>query len=183
MVRTGERDYNSVLMRIQGKNPDVIVIINASVEGGYVVKQAKRLGIKAQLLGGMNLYSSETLTSAGEDAEGLYAVAYQFDPKFGTPKMKEFSANFEKRFGGFPPIITAVAFDAVMLYAEAAKQGAKSSDDIKKVVQGIKNYEGVSGTISFDSWSENMPTHRIMLVKGGQFVEDHVFEKFSEKDM
>ncbi len=182
-VRPGERDYSSVLMRINGAKPDAIAVVQTSVEGGYVAKYMKRLAIQSKLLGGMNLYSAETLTTGGTDCEGMYVVGYQFDPEKGTPAMKTFAQKFEKKYNaGFPNIISAVAYDAVMLYAKALENGAKTSDQIYEFLRNkLGSYEGVSGTVVFDSFSENMPTHRILQVKDGKFVEVHRFAKFTEK--
>jgi branched-chain amino acid transport system substrate-binding protein len=183
-VRPGERDYSSVLMRINNAKPDAIAVVQTSVEGGYVAKYIKRLGIQSKFLGGMNLYSAETLTTGGGDCEGMYVVGYQFDPENGTAAMKNFSKKFEKKYNaGFPNIISAVAYDAVMLYAKALENNAKTPDQIYDFFRKkLGRYEGVSGTIVFDSFSENMPTHRILQVKDGKFVEVHQFAKFTEKD-
>ena len=182
-VRPGEREYSSVLMRANAKTPDVIAIIQTSVDAGYTVKQARRLGIKAKLLGATALYSSETLTTAGPDSEGLYAVAYQFDPQTGNASMKAFGEKYNNKYQGFPPIYSAAAYDSIMLYAEAMKKGAKTSDEIKNFLRNVKNYEGISGTITIDSYSEAAATHRVLEVKGGEFKEIYLFKKFSEQDM
>ena len=182
-VRPGEREYSSVLMKVNAKKPDMIAIIQTSVDAGYTVKQSKRLGIKAKLLGATALYSSETLTTAGPDAEGLYAVAYQFDPERGAPNMKAFGDNYNKKYSGFPPIYSAAAYDSIMLYAKAMESGANTTDDIYKFFRTIKNYEGVSGTITIDQYSEASAIHRVLQVKGGEFKEVHQFKQFTEKDM
>ncbi len=182
-VRPGEREYSSVIMRVHAKNPEIIVIVQTGVDAGYTVKQAKRLGIKAVLLGSGALYSSETLTTAGEEADGLYALAYQYDPENGTPMMKAFAQNYNKKYGGFPPIFAAAPYDAIMIYADAVKKGARTSDEIKKFFRSVKDYEGVSGTINFDSLSEAMPAHRMMVVKGSVFHEVYRFDRFPEKDL
>jgi branched-chain amino acid transport system substrate-binding protein len=182
-VRPGEREYSSVLIRANAKTPEVIAIIQTSVDAGYTVKQAKRLGIKAKLLGATALYSSETITTAGPDAEGLFAVAYQFEPKTGTPAMRAFGEKYKNKYEGFPPIYSAAAYDAIMLYAEAVKAGAKTSEEIKNFFRGVKNYEGVAGTLTFDSHSEASASHRVLEVKGGDFKVVHEFKKFSETEM
>jgi ABC-type branched-subunit amino acid transport system substrate-binding protein len=114
----------------------------------------------------------------------VYVVGYPFDPENGTAAMKNFSKKFEKKYNaGFPNIISAVAYDAVMLYAKALENNAKTPDQIYDFFRKkLGRYEGVSGTIVFDSFSENMPTHRILQVKDGKFVEVHQFAKFTEKD-
>jgi branched-chain amino acid transport system substrate-binding protein len=182
-VRPGEREYSSVLIRANAKTPEVIAIIQTSVDAGYTVKQAKRLGIKAKLLGATALYSSETVTTAGPDAEGLFAIAYQFEPKTGTPAMRAFGEKYKNKYDGFPPIYSAAAYDSIMLYAEAVKTGAKTSEEIKNFFRGVKNYEGVAGTLTFDSFSEASASHRVLEVKGGEFKVVHEFKKFSEADM
>ena len=114
----------------------------------------------------------------------MFAVGYQYDPENGTAKMKHFAEKFEKKYGGFPSIISANAYDAVMLYAEALKGGARSSAEIKEYLRNkLGEYEGVSGTIAFDKYSENMPTHRMLQVRDGEFVEVHRFKPFSEEEM
>lgn len=181
-VRPGEREYSSVLTKVNAKQPDVIAIIQTSVDAGYTVKQARRLGIKANLLGATALYSSETLSTAGSDAEGLAAVAYEFDPVLGNAAMKSFGENYSKRYGGFPPIYAASAYDSIMLYAQAAKKGLTDTAQLFKAMREIKDYQGVSGTISFDQYSEADAQHRVLAVQNGVFKEVHRFGKFTDKE-
>ena len=71
-----------------------------------------------------------------------------------------------------------------MLYwLSVTKGGAKSSDEIRTFLRGIKDYEGVTGAISFDKFSENMPTHRMVEVKNGKFIEVHQFKKFTDAEL
>jgi len=182
-VRPGEREYSSVLTKVNAKEPEVIAIIQTSVDAGYTVKQSKRLGIKTKLVGATALYSSETLETAGGDAEGLYAVAYAFDPKIGTAAMKNFSDNYNKKYGGFPPIYAAAAYDSIMLYAKAAEQGQTSTDKLYTFMRNIKGYEGVSGTITMDRYSEVSASHRVLAVQQGDFKEVYRFDKFTEEEM
>ncbi len=182
-VRPGEREYSSVLTKVNAKEPDVIAIIQTSVDAGYTVKQAKRLGIKAKLVGATALYSSETLETAGSDAEGLYAVAYAFDPKIGTAAMKNFSDRYNKKYGGFPPIYSAAAYDSIMLYAKAAEQGQTSTEKLYQFLRNVKAYEGVSGTITMDNASEVAAIHRVLAVQGDNFKEVFRFDRFTEEEM
>jgi branched-chain amino acid transport system substrate-binding protein len=181
-VRPGEREYSSALTKINTKKPDVIVIIQTSVDAGYTVKQARRLGIQANLLGATALYSSETLSTAGSDAEGLSAVAYEFDPVLGNSAMKNFGDNYNKRYGGFPPIYAAAAYDSIMIYAKAVEKKLTDTERLFNFMRGIEGYEGVSGTISFDRYSEADAMHRVMYVQNGKFKEVHRFGKFTENE-
>lgn len=181
-VRPGEREYSSVLTKVGAKNPDVLVVIQTSVDAGYTVKQARRLGIKSHIVGATALYSSETLTTAGAAAEGLCAIAYEFDPVLGTTAMKNFSDSYNKRYGGFPPIYAAAAYDSIMIYAKAASQGLTSSEEIFNYMRNMDGYEGVSGTIVFDKYSEADAIHRVMRVENGEFKEAYRFSRFAEDE-
>jgi len=183
-VRPGERDFSSVLMKLNDKKPDILVVVNLAVDSGSIVKQARRLGIKAEsILGISALYSSEFLTTAGTDAEGISVLAYQFDPEEGTPQMKSFAQNYNKKYGGFAPVYAAAAYDSLMLYAEAMKKGVRTGLEIKNFFRNVQNYEGVSGIINFDSDSEAMPTHRVLVIRGGTYKEVRRYKQFSESEM
>lgn len=111
-----------------------------------------------------------TFEIAGDAIEGVKSAYYVFDPN-GTERMKSFSKKYKDKFGVLPSVYSAYSYDSVMLYAAALKAGAKTGPKIKDYYYSLKDFEGVSGPITFDKDGVNMAPPVIREVKSGKFVD------------
>ncbi|MBI3032786.1 ABC transporter substrate-binding protein [Candidatus Woesearchaeota archaeon] len=168
----GENDFKTQLTKINTKNPDVIYL--AGQEPEYAIKQIKELGITAQLLGPLTIETPQLLKTAGQAAEGIYYSYPLFDPYEGTEKMKQFNQLYHSKFGEDAEGYAAYGYDATMVIADALKQ-CEQNDTlticIRDYLYHIKNYEGVTGNISFDEYGEVIQPLTVKTVKDGQFVK------------
>ncbi|MFH1687517.1 MAG: penicillin-binding protein activator [bacterium] len=87
-------------------------------------------------------------------------------PFLGTgnsPEYHQFAAAYDARYGGRPPRLACLGFDAVRLLAEAVKDGPRSRRAIAERLGQTNGYAGASGNITFGRYGENlvMPLYRI----------------------
>ena len=66
-----EKDFKPYLSKIKELNPDVIFAAGYYNEAASIVRQAKELGIKSQILGEEGFDSPKFLEIAGASAEGV----------------------------------------------------------------------------------------------------------------
>ncbi|HEX7547878.1 MAG TPA: ABC transporter substrate-binding protein, partial [Candidatus Methylomirabilis sp.] len=101
---TADKDYRAQLTKIKQANPEAIYMPNYPQEIPLALQQSYDLGIKAVILGD-NSYIPFALASNTDPkaSEGVY-FPYGIDPS--DPKLKEFSAQYEKKFG-YPAITQA----------------------------------------------------------------------------
>ncbi len=166
----GATDYRTQLTKIRAQNPDMIYFGGHANECGRAIKQGKELGIKASWIGTVATNAPETVKIAGEAAEGLYAVAFPYDPVGGTPKMKEFGQRFKTKHGVIPTIYSANSYIAALLFARAIERGAKTGPEISKFLLTIKDWDTIIGRISIDKDGMVDLPCRFLVVKGGNFI-------------
>ena len=166
----GATDFRTQLTKIRAQRPDLVYFGGHANECGRAIKQAKELGVKAEWIGTVAINAPETLSIAGDAAEGLIAVAFPYDPVSGTPKMKEFAKQFKERHGILPTIYSANSYIAGLLYAKALWSGARTSTEIKDYLYTVKDWDTIVGRISFDKDGMVDLPCRYLVVKGGRFV-------------
>jgi branched-chain amino acid transport system substrate-binding protein len=141
-------DFLSILTSIKAKQPNVVFYGGMDPQGAPMAKQMQSLGLKATLLGGDGLQTSNFLKLAGTDAKGVTASSPGV-PVESMPGGKEFQQKFTAKYGQIE-IYAPYAYDAVMVMVEAMKK-ADSSDPAKYLpALATVKYEGVTGPISFD---------------------------------
>jgi branched-chain amino acid transport system substrate-binding protein len=143
-----ETDFNAILTRIKGKNPDLVFFAGMDGQGAAMVQQVKNLGLAAQFMGGDGIYTPDFTKLAGNFAEGTVA-SLPGAPLAKMPKGPDFQKHFEAKYGPIQ-LYGAYNYDAVMVMADAMKRA--NSVDPKVYVKEMKtaNWPGVTTTISFD---------------------------------
>ncbi|MFO7171764.1 MAG: ABC transporter substrate-binding protein [Bacillota bacterium] len=167
----GEKDFGPLLTRIREKNPDLIYVVAYAAEGSVLVRQAKALGITAQLLGTEGLDSTEQfLKVAGEAAEGVI-ITTNLNRDDTRDVARNFIANFKQKYGVEPDMVGASTYDAVKVLADAIKRaGSTDPDKLADAIRSTKDFEAVTGTIKgYTDKGEVMKTVQLQIVKDGAF--------------
>jgi branched-chain amino acid transport system substrate-binding protein len=161
------RDLRAQLTKIKAANPDVIYFIGYT-EGVVVgLKQAKELGITAQMLGGDAWDDPNLAKEAGSAAEGsIYGMV-------ASPLTEEFKAAMKEKTGKDDlTICSPQAYDAMNILAEVMKKVGTDSTAIKNALYKVQDYDGVSGVISFDANGDVSEAKYIFkIIRGGKAVE------------
>jgi branched-chain amino acid transport system substrate-binding protein len=108
-----ETDFMSLLTSLKHSKADAIFYAGTAVQSASLVKQMRRLGLKAAFFSGDMSYSDFFLKSAKQAAEGSF-VSIAGVPLNKMPGHQKFTENYIKRYG------------AVQLYAPYAYDGAKA---------------------------------------------------------
>jgi branched-chain amino acid transport system substrate-binding protein len=175
----GEKEFNPILTRIKGLEPDLIYMVAYASEGAQIVMQAKSLGIKAQILGTEGIDSTKQFLGVAKEAAEGVIITTNLNRDDERPVAKNFFANFKKAYGVDPDMVAASTYDAVCVLANALKQ-AKSTDPdkIRDAIAATKNFEAVTGTIQgYTAGGEVLKTVQVQKVQGGSF---HYFNKITD---
>ena len=148
----GVADFRTQLSKLIVTQPDAFFFPTMPKEGGKILKQAKELGLKAQIFGADAWSIKELLDGAGETANG---VLYTMPAQYEGPEYCEFARSFETRHGQKPDVNAAGAYDAVKIAALVMENVLKSGlpltgDNIKNEMAKIKGYKGATGDTTFD---------------------------------
>jgi branched-chain amino acid transport system substrate-binding protein len=169
----GEKDFRPYLTTIKEGNPDVIFAAGYYNEAASIVRQAKELGIKSQILGEEGFDSPKFLEIAGDAAEGVM-IATNLNRDDPRPLVQNFLKNYRKDYGQDADMVGASSYDAFMILVSAIKKAGTDPKAIKKALLGTKDYNGLTGMISRFVQGEVVKPVQIQVVKGGKFRQEAV---------
>ena len=166
----GQADYKAQLTKIASLAPDAVLCSALYNEGGVILAQARKMGLKVPFVGGNGFNSPKVIEIAKEAAEGLIVATPWFGEK-NDPKVKAFVAKYEKAYGKKPDQFAAQAYDAFYIMTNALK-AAGTADRVKlrDALAATRNFQGVVGKFSFDAERDVVMTPSVLVVKGGKFA-------------
>jgi branched-chain amino acid transport system substrate-binding protein len=166
----GQADYKAQLTKIASLKPDAVFCSALYNEGGVILAQARKMGLKVPFVGGNGFNSPQVIEIAKEAAEGLIVATPWFGEK-NDPKVKAFVTKYEKAYGKKPDQFAAQAYDAFYIMTNALKAaGTADRGKLRDALAATKNFQGVVGKFSFDAERDVVMTPSVLIVKGGKFT-------------
>ena len=145
-----DTDFQAALTKFKGKDFDALVVPGYYTEAVKIVNQARGMGIDKPIVGGDGFNSEEFISQATPAAAtNVYYVSGYSTSGDMTAKAKKFLEAYKAKYNEEPSMFSALAYDSVYMVAEASK-GAKNSVDIKENLAKLKDFEGVTGSITMD---------------------------------
>ncbi len=143
-------DFSALITKISIKKPDVIYIPDYYNKAALIARQIREKGLKSIMVGGDGWDSPELLKIAGDALTGCYFTNH-YSPERKEPVAEAFVKRYKAKHGVLPDAFAALSYDATMILLKAIDRAKKpTQNEIIQVLSGLKNYKGVTGTISFD---------------------------------
>ncbi len=175
----GDRDFKAQLTKIKGANPDLIFIPGYTPETAPAAAQARQLGMNQRIVGVYGDMDPEYAKLAGKAAEG-HLIAGEYDENYDTPKNKKFRKNYFKQAeAAKEPVnimFAALLYDATSLALEGMKKNGPTSEGIKKFLTELKDFDGVTGKLSFNKTNDVVRSGAesgvyLFEIKDGKYVQ------------
>jgi branched-chain amino acid transport system substrate-binding protein len=144
----GSQDLSPFVTYFKQRNAEVVFVAGTGASGDDFLREARRQGLAAYLVGGDGW---TVLASDTSNAEGVY-VGAPFTADDKRPAAHRFVERFEKRYGMTPDGNAALAYDATMLLADAVTHVGGDRRRIRDYLAelGVHGaYAGVTGPIAF----------------------------------
>jgi branched-chain amino acid transport system substrate-binding protein len=179
-----EIDYSSALETIKAADSQVVYLPCSAKEGLAIVTQAKSMGITATFLGTDLWHEEIMITDGGNAAEGMIFTTF-FDAESSlNPKTEEFLTAYHKKYGAdkTPESAVAFGFDAYLLALDAIERQlnvAKGTGDdtcLREILQQTKQFEGATGSITFDANGDPIKSVVFIAVENGEFIYKYTTE-------
>jgi len=170
-IQTGDQDFSAQIAAIKAKKPDLIYAPNYYAEDALLARQSKSLGLQVPILTGDGAQVPELITLGGPAVNGMYFTAHFHRDQAATALARDFRQAFEethkKELGAF----AALGADSYFLLLHAMTQ-AKSLDgtQIAQVLAEVKDFPGVSGSITMDPSHNPIKGVVIIKVDKGKFI-------------
>ncbi|MFC6171656.1 ABC transporter substrate-binding protein [Loigolactobacillus jiayinensis] len=163
--QAGDKDFQALLTKMKGKNFDAIFVPGYYSEAGLIVKQARQMGITQPILGADGFADPKLVKIAGkENATNIYYTTH-FDAKANNnAKAAAYMALYKKTYHEQAGTFDALAYDATYMIKQAIED--QKSADSTKIATGLanlKNFKGVTGTITMDK--KHNPQKQVIISK------------------
>lgn len=165
----GSTDFSTVLTKIKGNEPDAIFIGGFYNEAALIVQQAERVNLDTDFIGVDSLYSEALIELGGQSVEGLKLIGFFFADG-ENEKAKQFAEQFQSKYNSKPDTYAAYAYVATSLIIDAIKANGEDREGVKTFLDQVKNYEGATGTLSFDENGDVITVPAKLEIKDGQFT-------------
>jgi branched-chain amino acid transport system substrate-binding protein len=147
-INVGEKDFSALVTRFRQQGVEVVMFGGLHTEAGLLARQMRGAGVKAVLVGGDGITSTEFASIAGDAGEGTL-MSYGPDPT-----KRPGAADVVKRFAAKkinPEAYTLYSYASVQVIKQAV-EAAKSLDPKKvaEVISSGRTFETVLGPLSFD---------------------------------
>jgi branched-chain amino acid transport system substrate-binding protein len=164
----GDTEFRPQLTAIRTSKPQVLFVPGFYTDVGQIANQARDLGLTVPLVGGDGWDSPVVIQIGGKAIEGSYFSDHYFvgDTR---PVVQKFVNEYQKRHGKKPEATAALGYDALHIWANAAKR-ANSLDKkaIRDQIAATKDYVGVSGTISMGADRNPIKPVAMIKIENGQ---------------
>lgn len=160
---SGDTEFRPQLTAIRSASPKAVFIPGFYTEVGQIAIQARDLGITVPLVGGDGWDSPAVIQIGGKAIEGSYFSDHYFVGD-SRPVVQKFVAEYKKRHGGNPEATAALGYDALHIWADAAKRaGSLDRKAVRDQIAQTKDYEGVAGKITMGP--DRNPIKPIAMIK------------------
>lgn len=166
-ITPGEKDYSALVSRMKAAKVDILYFGGYHQEAGLIVRQSRAQGLKAPLMSGDSLMTSEFWAITGKDGNGTL-MTFSPDPR-QSESAKAVVAKFKKQ--GFEPEgYTLYTYAAVQVLADAfTKAGGTAFKDVAPLLKKEK-FSTVMGPLSFDAKGDVMaPGYVVYEWKDGKY--------------
>ncbi len=155
---TEERaNFAPMIIPMKARNPDLVYFGGIYYQGGLLLKQMREKGVKAAFMGPDGLDSSEMVKITGAQVIGSYYTTVAGPPD-AYPETAAFAKKFKQRFGKEVESFGMYGYDAAQVGLKAIEQAIQANGgkkpsraEVSAAVRKLKNFKGVTGSITFDN--------------------------------
>lgn len=165
----GERAFERQLDRLAKADPEAVVIWGNAADAAAVVRVIRDRGMSVRVFGCDRLASQAFLRAAGDAAEGVVAVASE-DPTSQNERRRAFVEAFKQHFGHEPETFAAHGYDGTNILVKAIRKAGLNRARIRDALYEFKQYDGVTGPITFDATLNDVGPVYLATVKDGAFT-------------
>ncbi|MCO6541041.1 MAG: ABC transporter substrate-binding protein [Lactobacillus sp.] len=170
----GDKDFNAVLTSFKSKNVDAIYVPGYYSEVGLIIKQARQAGIKVPIIGTDGMADPKLAKIAGaQNASNVYyTTPFSIIQAQKSTTARRFMTAYHKRYHQEAPTFSALAYDSVYMIKNAIEK--ENSADSTKIAAGlakVKNYKGVTGSITIDKHHNATKPIAIESLKNGKVAD------------
>ena len=166
----GDKDFKPQLLGIKDSGAETIFMWGLYTEAALIAKQARQLGINAQLFGASGMAALKLIELGGDAAQGL-VLTQSFLPSSPDERVKSFVDKYKAKHGETPIPHAAQAYDTVYILADAAKRANTDAPAaLRDAIAKTSGLKLVTGDPKFNDRGDDIGKRvLITVIKGDRF--------------
>lgn len=164
------RDFRTHIQKAVGAtSPDGLFLLGYPTDMGTNLKQMAEMGLGTRGFAPNSFEGEEIIKIAGSAADG---VVYVYPVIPDSRHSAQVRAAFQARYSRDMNVYNGMGYDAVKILAAAlSDSNGTSGDGLKDALYRIRDFAGVTGTITFDKNGDVVDRPmEARVVRNGQFV-------------
>lgn len=163
--KTKTVNYNELARQILQVDADVIFLAGHD-ESGNIAGKLESQGVSVPLMGGDSWSDNSFLLNGGNKVTNGYFCTH-WHPLSDQVASIQFTEQYQRRKGF--GVGAALSYDATRILLDAIKRaGSPLHRDIRNALQQTTDFQGVTGTISFDAHGDPLKDVLIMKLENGR---------------
>ncbi len=147
----GDTEFSAQLTKVKAFVPEGLYVPGYYTEVGGIARQARRLGIKAPLMGGDGWESPELRNIGGEAIVGSY-YSNHFASDAPGERAQGFIRTWKDKYGTAAPALGALGYDGTLMIIDAIKRaGSTEPTKLRAALASTKSLDAVSGKLTLDA--------------------------------
>lgn len=176
--QTADIDYAAQVTKTRELNPDGIVVAGLYNEGGNVVREIRKQGLKQPIVGALGMSSPRYLEIAGPAAEGSMVVM-PFWPDNPEPRVAAWAAEYTRRGKSTPANTDALIYDAIFILKSCIETSgvtnkeadlAADRERIRGCLEKMPTYDGIVGPVRFNADGDAVLQPTVLQARGGKWI-------------
>jgi len=156
---SGSKDLQII---IENNELDAIILLGRQIP---IANFQKQLGISGETI---PVYANIAAQAAENYFSNRVEMKDQFKEVSSGSRLRSDAAGFQQAFftkcNVQPGPVAAYSYDGIMIISEALKQSGDDRESLQKYMSQI-NYQGITGTVQFDSQGRLKNTGELLLIK------------------
>lgn len=169
-----DQDFTAICTTVKNDAPEAVALCGTVQDSSLLINQLRAAGVDAFLMGGTSLYNSKALEIAGDNMEGVGCISVYISSN-PDEKVQSFVEKYNEKYGETPDAFAAMAYDEAYVFAIACGHAMEANDGEltrEGIMEALKetDYDGVTGTVTFDDTNEWVRDYLVLEVVDGEFV-------------
>jgi branched-chain amino acid transport system substrate-binding protein len=171
----GDTEFSAQLTKLKPSAPEGLYVPGYYTEVGGIARQARRLGIKAPLMGGDGWESPELRNIGGADIVGSY-YSNHFASDQPTPRATQFINAYRTKYHEAAPALSALGYDATLAILDAIRRaGSTNPKAVRDALATTKDLDAVTGKLTLDANRNPVkPAVVVRVTEAGEVFEAEV---------
>lgn len=166
---TDPETVGGVISALHATQPDAVLLVSSARDAAFFLRIFASEGIKSQVLSAAWAQTEAFIAEAGPLSENIFFVTENL-PTDATVQLRDFSWEYQKRYGMAPSFAAARAYDAVQVLSLALRETGGRQEELVRALSTPRTYESLYGPMRMDANGDVSGSFFIAGVRGGRFV-------------